>query len=522
MSDQLSRLRASVDRLRSHLIEGKKDPEALGADSAPFQSEVQVFLQILCSTREGESLLTDTGDYCLVNANGDTPCGRARKLGRWVAADWAWLSPTLGGAKERIHLLAVLRSEVNAINKVLAGNVGSPLPALDRLALTVWRGEAMEVCARGNQEYDACRHLLQVYRFQERCLEWVLVADFARNVVKVAEWLVDRLEERQRRQPKDATQPAAPQGDGGQEEAVSEQETPTASTSEEAPRFAPRVSRNEYEKLQEIKNHINPKNTYIGSSVPILRVFQKIEEFNQPELCDKPVLILGPSGVGKTGVAELIHRDSPRRHKPYKRVQAVTSKQSDPAMMVAQWVGVGKDPGSPNLPPKGREGWLQECEGGTLFVDEAANLALPVQELLMDVCDKQDIPFSTGEGAPVKPNIRLVFATNGDLERMACEGTFKHDLYRRIRGRTITIPALCERTEDIVEFVRKRSIRFGRKRDGDRQATFRFLYALLQHDWPGNVGELLEALGRSSPPCLAANSREHCSYGDFGLQYVVM
>ena len=138
------------------------------------------------------------------------------------------------------------------------------------------------------------------------------------------------------------------------------------------------------------------------------------------------------------------------------------------------------------MDPKGKEGYIQKCNGGTLFVDEVADLPIGLQEPLRDVIDREPIPLPIGEGDPVKPNVRLVFATLSQRETDR-QKAFLPDLYDRMcRGR-IDIPPLNERREDIFDFVNARR--------GKRKVAFRFWWALLSRDWTkGNIRELIDVL----------------------------
>jgi DNA-binding NtrC family response regulator len=240
----------------------------------------------------------------------------------------------------------------------------------------------------------------------------------------------------------------------------------------------------EFERLLKIKNKIDPKNKYIGESIAILRVFEKIKEFN--ELPDDPVLILGPTGAGKTAIAELIHSSSARSTKPFQKEQAAGNKAADPAILTGRWAGYGAGSGLPAVAEGGQNGILHQCNQGTVFVDEVADLGDHFQGFLLHVLDNETIAAAAGRPEYIKANVRLIFATNGDLELLVKEGKFKHDLYRRIKGRTIHIPPLGDRPEDIFFFVRE-------KCEGHK-STAGFLLCLLRHKWPGNVGELYDVL----------------------------
>jgi DNA-binding NtrC family response regulator len=237
-------------------------------------------------------------------------------------------------------------------------------------------------------------------------------------------------------------------------------------------------------RLRKIKNGIDPGNRYIGESPPILRMFEQIAKINKRP--DGPVLIQGPSGAGKSKIAELIHRNSSRAKKPFRVEQASNSKAADPLIPRGRWTGYGVDHGLHGIPTNGVQGILEDCAGGTIFVDELGALSPDFQVLLLSVLDRAEIPMAAGRGAPIRPDVRLIFATHEDLDDAVAQGTFRLDLLRRIRQGTIWVPPLSDRKDDIFHFVQARRQK--------HPPSFGFLLALLRHSWPGNVGELLDVL----------------------------
>ena len=237
-------------------------------------------------------------------------------------------------------------------------------------------------------------------------------------------------------------------------------------------------------RLKKLKNQIDPDDQYIGYSPGILKVFEQIDTLNK--MPDKPVLLRGPSGAGKSKIAELIHLSSKRSKKRFRVEQASDNRAADPIIIKNRWTGYGNDSGLNNVSKEQTSGILQENEGGTVFVDELGALSLEFQVFLLAVLDRSAIPLTAGSGLPVRPDVRLIFATNEDLERAVDEGRFRPELLRRISQGTIWIPSLSARREDIFHFVHARC--------GKHYPSFGFLLALMRHSWPGNVGELLDVL----------------------------
>jgi DNA-binding NtrC family response regulator len=184
---------------------------------------------------------------------------------------------------------------------------------------------------------------------------------------------------------------------------------------------APKVEPAEYQRLLRIKNEIDPEDTYIGKSVRILKIFDIIKVANS---IDKIITILGPSGSGKTQLAELIHKSSKRKGKKFERHSASETIASDSSLPRQNWTGIGAESGVSNAPPKGRQGTFQECEGGTIFLDEVHELHLDFQLLLLDIIDKKPTQRVTRGADSFVPNVRLLLASNRVLDEEVTTGRF--------------------------------------------------------------------------------------------------
>jgi DNA-binding NtrC family response regulator len=237
-------------------------------------------------------------------------------------------------------------------------------------------------------------------------------------------------------------------------------------------------------KLRGIKKAIDPDNTFIGQSLPTLRVFARIEVYNRNST--KSVLICGVTGVGKTQVGLLIHSSSDRGKKGYHREQAANNKSSDFGIITARWAGIGENSGLNNAAKGSSPGILEACAGGTIFLDEVHETTLEFQLFLHDILDGRPIPVAAGKAPPVEPKVRMIFGTNVDLEQKVREGTLRHDFYRRIKARVLEIPPLARRKDDIFLFIQHWCKGY--------RVTPAARLCLLEYDWPGNVGELQEVL----------------------------
>lgn len=228
---------------------------------------------------------------------------------------------------------------------------------------------------------------------------------------------------------------------------------------------------------QEYRLQIDPDCVVVGTSDAISEVFEEIHHANKMDGCFA-VLILGERGVGKTHIAELLHKASSRSTMPFKAVNAGGSG-GDVNIQRGEWIGYGKGHGIQGIDNKGQPGHLMETNGGTLFVDEFASLSRELQDNFLSVIGNG--PVQKVGGVSFKPNVRCIFATNVDIDAAVANGVLRRDLVDRI-GVTINIPPLRARRGDILLLARHfaKSERF----------SDHCLVALLRYDWPGNVREL--------------------------------
>ena len=266
-------------------------------------------------------------------------------------------------------------------------------------------------------------------------------------------------------------------------------------------------NRKEYLSLLARKTSLDPKDCYLGSSLPVLRLFERLTILNK--MVDEPILIVGETGSGKTHFNDLIHESSNRAGK-YERVHSSSTEMADFSFVQGQWFGYGKNSGIQNIPRNGRDGLIQQCDGGTIFVDEIVGLSHSIQSRLFDVIDKQEIPQWIGEGPSIKPNVRLIFATNADLPELVRKGVLREDFYNRISGRKLEIPPLRARITDIPIFAAKMYPKYSLSK--------RFLLALLRHSWPSNVRELIRVLQVAVLKCGMGKTMkiEHLELDDSG------
>jgi len=205
-----------------------------------------------------------------------------------------------------------------------------------------------------------------------------------------------------------------------------------------------------------------------------------------------PVLILGPSGVGKEGVAQLIHRWSPRAGGPLVTANCAGLPES---LIESELFGHVK--GAFTGADSARQGFFRAAHGGTLFLDEIGDLPLHLQPKLLRAIESGQIT-PVGSDRAVEVDTRLVAATNRDLAEAVSAGRFRDDLYYRINVVELVVPPLAERIDDLLPLARQFAAEFA---GGPVRLSPQATQCLLAHRWPGNVRELRNAIQRACLLC---------------------
>jgi two-component system NtrC family response regulator/two-component system response regulator HydG len=204
------------------------------------------------------------------------------------------------------------------------------------------------------------------------------------------------------------------------------------------------------------------------------------------------VLVLGESGTGKELVAQALHEESPRKGRPFIKVNCAALPES---LLESELFGHEK--GSFTGATSRREGRFELADGGTLFLDEVGEIPLGVQVKLLRVLQQREFE-RVGGTQTLKVDVRVVAATNRDLEKEVREGRFREDFFYRLNVVSVTLPPLRARKGDIPQlvshFIDKYAQQHGKDIQGLAPGT---LQVLQRHDWPGNVRELENAIERA-------------------------
>ena len=235
-----------------------------------------------------------------------------------------------------------------------------------------------------------------------------------------------------------------------------------------------------------IFNELQEQFSLIGRSRALLNVVQQIKDVAQTPA---KVLILGESGTGKELVAWAIHHNSKRKGKPYIKLNCAAI----PAELLESEL-FGHRKGSFTGAVSDRKGKLIEADGGTLFLDEIGDMTLQLQAKLLRALEDNTVEV-IGENFPRKVDVRIIAATNKNLEQLIAAGTFREDLYYRLNVVKIHIPPLRQRPEDILpltyHFLKEFSNSYNKPVISLKSSAETLL---LNFNWPGNVRQLKNAV----------------------------
>lgn len=226
----------------------------------------------------------------------------------------------------------------------------------------------------------------------------------------------------------------------------------------------------------------------IGVSAKMQRIYKMIEKVSQHEY---PVLILGESGTGKEMVARSVHFSGPRKDRPFAPVDCSSLV---PTLIESELFGYVK--GAFTGAIQAKQGLLEAAAGGTLFLDEIGDMPVDLQAKLLRALQEREVkPVGSTERRRI--NVRVIAATNRDLESAIRAGAFRQDLYFRLNVVQMKLPALRDRKSDIPLLVTSFLKKFSGMHGSTRTISDDAMRRLITYDWPGNVRELENAIERA-------------------------
>jgi len=238
-----------------------------------------------------------------------------------------------------------------------------------------------------------------------------------------------------------------------------------------------------------LRDELDLDRSMVGESLPMQGVYRSIAKVAPSSAT---VLIRGESGTGKELVARAIHRNSPRAERPFVAVNCAAVAET---LLESEMFGHEKGAFTGAVSQK--KGRIEVADGGTLFLDEISELAPNLQAKLLRVLQEREFE-RVGSTSPIQVDIRVVAATNLDLEKAIKEGRFRADLYYRLKVVSVTLPPLRERREDIPLLANYFAVKHCERSNRPAASISAEAHAYLRHyDWPGNVRELENAIERA-------------------------
>lgn len=246
----------------------------------------------------------------------------------------------------------------------------------------------------------------------------------------------------------------------------------------------------------------------IGKSEAMQAIYRLIESLGEIR---STVLITGESGTGKELAATAIHHAGCRMNKPLVKVNCSALSET-----VLESELFGHVRGAFTGATHDRVGRFEKADGGTLFLDEIGDISPVIQQKLLRALQEREIE-RVGDSRPIKVDVRILTATNRDLKQMVANGSFREDLYYRIKVVEMKMPPLRERRVDIPllvdSFLKELSVEFKKKLEG---VSSDVMELFMKHPWPGNVRELMHVIEHASILCRGATITLDDLPDDFG------
>lgn len=249
----------------------------------------------------------------------------------------------------------------------------------------------------------------------------------------------------------------------------------------------------ELKQAKQIIRKLEAKYTFDDIAGKEISIVNAIEKAKKAAFTPATVFLIGESGTGKEIFAHAIHNASERKYNQFVRVNCAALAQS-----ILESELFGYEEGAFTGAKKGgKKGLFEEANRGTIFLDEISEINVETQAKLLRVLQEKEI-VRVGGTKPINIDVRIIAATNANIEEAVKKGSFRKDLYYRINMFPIKIPSLKERKGDIALlaklFIKKFNQEYGRNIEGIKEDAIK---ALIEYSWPGNVRELENVIGRA-------------------------
>ncbi len=243
-----------------------------------------------------------------------------------------------------------------------------------------------------------------------------------------------------------------------------------------------------YSEIEEMRLQILDTTDLVMNDKKMLELMQMAKRVAKVETT---VLLLGETGVGKEEVAKFIHKNSSRKNKQFIKINCGAIPEN---LIESELFGY-EEGAFTGASKKGKIGLFELADEGTLFLDEVGELSLDMQVKLLRALQDQEIK-RIGGVAPIKVDVRILAATNRNLEEMVKKNLFREDLYYRLNVIPLKIPPLRERRQDIIPLIQCFLQQINKKYGWNKYFSSKAMHCLYEYDWPGNVRELKNIVER--------------------------